>query len=101
MKRNHYPTSMKVGKSTYKVELAPFIEEGEGKITRGYCCTKRKTIVLLATLSEAELFSTFIHELLHAIEHEHDVRIKHSLVYAMEGPISEVLKKNFHLLPKR
>jgi len=101
MKRRLYPSHVKVGKHRYRIDLVPFIEEIAGNITRGYCDHKAKVITLLTKQTDKELFSTFVHELLHAIEHEYKVRIPHKLVYAQEGPLSETLLRNFHLLPRR
>ena len=101
MRKRLYPARIKVRNRWVRVELVPFIEEKGRVVTRGYFCPKRHTITLLSTLSDKELFSTFIHELLHAIEHYYRVRIPHKLVYAQEGPISETLLRNFHLLPRR
>lgn len=101
MRKRLYPSKIKVGKSTYRVKLVPHIEEINGNVTRGYCESEEKLITLLSTQNEKDLFSTFIHELLHAIEAEHKVKLKHSLVYALETPVAEALLRNFHLLPRR
>jgi hypothetical protein len=101
MKAKYYPASVKVGKKRYRIELVPFIEEIDGDVTRGYCEQEERVIQLLSTQSQLELFSTFIHEALHAIEHEHKVKLRHKTIYAIEGPLAKFLLENFHIYPRR
>lgn len=101
MKKRLYPAKLRVGATTYRLELVPHIEEIGRNVTRGYCDPDEKLITLLEKQSDKELFSTFIHELLHAIEYEHKVKIPHKLVYAMEGPLAQALTKNFYIIPRR
>lgn len=101
MKKKFYPSSILIGKSTYAVELLPFIEEIAGNVTRGYADKETRTITLLSKQNERDLFSTFIHELLHALTYEHDIKLKHKLVYALEGPLADALLRNFFIIPKR
>lgn len=101
MNKRLYPNSVRVGKHNYRLELVPFIEETDGAFTRGYCETKEKLITLLSKQPSKALFSTFIHEALHAIEAEHKVKLKHKTIYAIEGPLAQFLLDNFHILPRR
>ena len=53
-----------------------------------------RQIAIKNNLSNKELIKSFLHELLHAIEFEHDLKISHSLVHELEEPIYKVLILN-------
>lgn len=101
LKKRFYPEKIKVGNTYYTLELVPFIEEKNGEVTRGYHYPDEKKILLLSTLSQKDLFSTFIHECLHAIEEEHNIKIRHKLIYAIEEPLANLIHDNFYILPRR
>lgn len=56
---------------------------------------EKKTITIKHGLPPRALLSTFIHEVLHALECEHSIDLKHSTVYALELGILEMLMDNF------
>lgn len=60
----------------------------------GICNGLTKTIIIKSNLSDRQTLETLIHELLHAICFEFDVRIPHKLIYALEAPIIRILKLN-------
>ncbi len=102
MRKKLYPHSVKVGKRRYKIKMVRDLSDGKGQRLRGYCDpNKPHTLYLDKDQSQAELFSTFWHEVLHAIEVEHKIKLPHKLVYALEGPIAAVLKANFRLSFRR
>lgn len=101
MKKHLYPRSVKVRKTRYKVKLVSKLNDGKNAL-RGYCDpNKPHTLYLDKDLKSALLFSTFWHEVLHAIEVEYKIKVPHKLVYALEGPLAQLLKDNFHLFFKR
>jgi hypothetical protein len=55
----------------------------------------RKTITIKDGLSPRQLLATLVHELLHVIEFEHPVKVKHKTVYKLEQAIVEILLDNF------
>lgn len=103
MRKKSYPSSIKVRNRRYRVVLSPIIAENglDDTNLRGWCDPQEKIILLRNTLSEKELFETFVHELLHAIEFEWKTEIPHALVYKLEGPLVQVLKTNFKLSFRR
>lgn len=55
----------------------------------------RKKITIKKAMSERETLSTFIHELLHVIEFETPIKLKHKTIYKLEQSIMELLLDNF------
>ena len=53
------------------------------------------TITIKSGLAPRALLATFIHELMHAIEFNTPLKIKHKDVYALEEAIVELLLDNF------
>lgn len=94
----NYPSKIKVGLSTYHVVIIPNLG-GDG--TNGFCDTDNKIIALNKGQKTSAMFSTFIHELLHSIETEHRIKLKHKKVYALEAALAQVLMDNFNISAKR
>jgi hypothetical protein len=61
---------------------------------RGECRFDTKQIVLLRGMADGPTFETLIHELLHAIEFEYEIKMPHASIYALEGAIHAILKYN-------
>lgn len=55
----------------------------------------KKTIKIKKGLSPRMTLTTFIHELLHVIEFDQPVKLKHKTVYKLEQAIVELLLDNF------
>lgn len=54
----------------------------------------KKTIKIKKGISPRETFKTFVHEVLHVIEFEYGIKIKHKTIYALEPAIVEVILDN-------
>jgi hypothetical protein len=61
----------------------------------GKTCATKKAIIIKQGMSHRETLATFIHELLHLIEFEAPMKIKHKTVYKLEKAITEILLDNF------
>lgn len=55
----------------------------------------KKVITIKADMSRRETLSTLVHELLHVIEFEAPVKIKHKTIYKLEKAVVELLLDNF------
>ena len=53
-----------------------------------------RQIAIKNNLSNKELIKTFIHELFHAIEFEHEIAIPHKMIHQIEEPIIKLLRLN-------
>lgn len=89
--RKILPKQIKVKKRIYTISFRKM------KIF-GYCSDDGK-IVLRAGLNGKLLISTLIHEVLHAIEFEYQIKLKHEDVYTLETGLTALLASNF-LCPK-
>lgn len=69
--------------------------------TRGECRFNTKQIVLLKGMSPGETLERFIHEVLHATEHEWDIILPHKSIYALEKAAHKILQLNGWLPKKR
>lgn len=61
----------------------------------GLCDSDLKRIYVRVTLPPFLKFQTLIHELLHAFEFELKIDFDHALVYALERPILEFMRRNY------
>jgi Zn-dependent peptidase ImmA (M78 family) len=80
-----------IGETTYKTA---WCERIEGKDTLGYCDDEAKVIYIKDNQTLDESFNTVIHELVHAINHEYKIKLKHGQVYKLERALAELLVKN-------
>lgn len=55
----------------------------------------KRTITIKYGMGKRAIFSTFIHELLHLIEFEAPMKMKHKNIYKLEEAIVELLLDNF------
>lgn len=78
--KKQYPDYVIVGpnKAAYSIEFV------KGQQWLGKCTYEEKLIQLSSWTSNSVTFSTFIHELLHAIEFESGGSIKHKVIYRIE-----------------
>jgi hypothetical protein len=92
-----YPREVRVKDETYQVKFVRKIK-GE-RSTLGECDPESRTIRIKLGQSLAETFATFIHEVLHAIEFEYEIKISHRAIYLYEKGIADLLLANvFDLL---
>lgn len=61
---------------------------------RGICRFDPKQIVLLMGQSEQMMVKTFLHEVLHAVDHEHEIGLQHKHVYALEDALAKLFRLN-------
>jgi hypothetical protein len=92
LKRSDYPKEVHVGDATYAVQ---FCRKMPAKNDLGETDPSTQTIKIKVGQGKEETSKTFIHELIHAVELEHDLEIPHKLVYALEAPLFQLLRDNF------
>lgn len=96
-RQRDYPKEILVGDSLYKVRFVKKINEPlrtENMEVVGLCDPSEKEILIIQGLGPYERMKAFIHELLHAIEFEHDIDIPHALIYKLEEPIALFILEN-------
>jgi hypothetical protein len=88
-KPKSYPKEIFFGSEKYKIKFKKnFDKYGETNAAK-------KTITIKAGMSRRTTMTTLIHELLHVLEFEIPVKIKHKTIYKLESAIMELLLDNF------
>lgn len=91
--RREFPNMLRIKDDVfYKVK---FRRETDGAM--GWCDQGKQEIIIATGLPPKERILTFIHEALHAIEFEHEIKIPHKLIYQLEAPIAYLLTENTNL----
>lgn len=86
-----YPNTMLVGDSVWEIKLVKDIQQSDAY---GACDPQTKTIYIEMAQTRKEMMSTLIHELIHAIEIEYGLTIRHKLVNNLEVAITNLLIEN-------
>ncbi len=99
MNRTKYPSQLRVGDRNYRVNFVKSIRKcklpvGKGA-TVGLHDPNRIEILIKAGMSEDDTLKTLLHELVHAIEYEYEIKISHSGVYKFEEALFDFICANF------
>ncbi len=93
-KKRDYPKTLRLGDEVYKVKFVRKFK-GCGK-TLGECDPEKKEIRIRYGQTPEETFKTFLHEVCHGlIEFEHDIEIKHRMIYKLEIALYQFFIDNF------
>ncbi len=84
-----YPKQIYLRGSIYKVVFVKNMAD------LGETDWAKKTIRIKAGMSKNETFRTFLHELLHFLEFEWPIKLKHKQVYKLEKAIFQLIIDNF------
>lgn len=90
---SQYPRQILIGAAQIPYSIV-FIKD---KSWLGKCSLKKRTIWLNAKQPRTHLFMTFLHELLHAIEFESGMKIKHQRIYEFEDGLYNFFINNVSL----
>ena len=93
-----YPSRLKVGDRCYRIRFVKSIRKcnrpvGKGA-TVGLFDPARIEILIKAGMSKDDTLKTLLHELVHAIEYEYDIRISHKGVYLFEEALFDFIAAN-------
>ena len=94
---SEYPTHIKIRDTEYEIKFVKTVPGGGRNYRKvaGLCDPGEQIIYIRENLGVYETFSTIIHEVLHAIESEWDIKMEHKLVYQLEHCLTEILVTNF------
>lgn len=92
LSKRQYPGTLLIKGEEWRIA---FVDRIEGKETVGMCDPSNRIIYIANGQSKEEMFATFIHECLHALEMEHDIKISHKAIYALEKAVFQFLTENF------
>lgn len=90
-KPNKYPKTVRVASDEWKIRFVKRLP----KNTKGECDPNSETIKIGLNQSDKEIFRTFIHECLHAMEYSYARHMKHRDIHWLEKTISDFLLDNF------
>lgn len=93
MKLSQIPKKLYIKDEIYKIRLVKRIP-GESKDTVGLCDPHTRTIWICTEQPPRHLMRTLIHEALHGLEYEFNLKIKHKLVYKLEKAIYHLIIDN-------
>lgn len=89
-----YPKFLNIKDERYQVLIVKHIPK-ESKTLNGLCDGDVKKIWIRKGQSPFGLFRTYIHEVLHALEFEYHIRIRHETIYELEVAIAALMQDNF------
>lgn len=89
-----YPKTLMIGEQEYRLKFVRRIR-GHDASTQGLCDVSDHVIYIKLGQTPVEVFSTFVHEVLHAFEAEHNIEISHGNVYRLEKGLVDFLLANF------
>ncbi len=84
-----YPKKIHFGSEVYLIKFK------KGLSCYGMTDSEKKVITIKDGLGAYQLFTTLIHEIIHVIEFETPIKIRHKTVYKLEKGIVEILLENF------
>lgn len=87
--RNKIPHQVKIRKSIYEVVWIGQFKDGQ---TLGETRPTEKQIVLLNNMTPKLTFSTFMHEVLHAISFETEAKLTENQVLEIEKTVPDLIK---------
>ena len=101
-----YPKSIEINGIEWKIKFKRMIydrssspEKNKELIIYGICDSVSKEILIKLGQGRFQTYSTFFHELVHAIEFSYDFSIQHKHVYNLENVVMETIRKfNFKVL---
>lgn len=89
-----YPKFVNVHDEKYEIRMVTRIP-GADKDQYGECDDGAKIIHIRKNQSPMGLFRTFLHEVLHAIECEYRLKLKHEQVDSLEVALTALIVDNF------
>jgi F420-dependent methylenetetrahydromethanopterin dehydrogenase len=105
MPKHLIPETFRLGKNWWRVEFLPpsemaqFNANGRGRVL-GLCDGEDRIIYLADDLKGRRLVQTFLHEAIHAVDYDFNIKIPHKLVYALDRHLGNFLWTNY-LSPRR
>ncbi len=88
-RQSKYPKTIHFASECYRIKFKKDMD------CYGETNAVKKTITIKSGMSRRETLTTLVHELLHVIEFEAPVKLKHKTVYKLEKAIVELLLDNF------
>jgi hypothetical protein len=95
-KISEYPRELFINGNIWTVRFCRKMPDSEKTdTTLGLCDPGSLEIIIKLGQGRLETLSTFIHEICHMIEFEHEIDIPHKLISKLEDPIRDFVLENF------
>lgn len=98
----NYPERLKIGDRWYRIRFVKSIRRCTKQVGKGATVglhdPARIEILIKAGMSHDETLKTLLHELVHAIEYEYEIKISHSGVYKFEEALFDFICANSTLI---
>lgn len=88
------PKTLKVGGIIYQVKRVIGLAAGREDNAMGVCDPNVCKIKLDSSLTTQALESTFLHEIIEAIDIQYDMKLDHGIISTLEVALYQVLKDN-------
>lgn len=88
-KQEHYPKKIHFRRECYRLIFVKNLD------CYGVTDAGSKTIKIKKDLSPMQTFKTVLHELLHVVEFEEPMKIKHKMIYKLEEALFDLIMENF------
>lgn len=92
------PRQLVIKGAHWNVVLTRTLNVCEGEQILGLCDPSLRTITIDKKQTPKQQWSTFMHEVLHALEFEYQVPISHKIIEKIEGPLGDFVKDNCQFL---
>tara|TARA_R100000808_G_scaffold18489_1_gene40494 strand:+ start:2000 stop:2305 length:306 start_codon:yes stop_codon:yes gene_type:complete len=86
---------IRIGSHEWLLRFVDSIETDGDCTTHGVCESSTRTITVARIASESWVLSTLLHEVMHAIEHTYEVRIRHQDLNLFADILAGVLIDNW------
>jgi hypothetical protein len=97
--RTKYPSRLRIGDRDYRLRFVKSIRRCHRQVGKGATVglhdPNRIEILVKEGMSEDDTLKTVLHELVHAIEYEYEIKISHSGVYKFEEALFDFICANF------
>jgi hypothetical protein len=93
MKMKDFPKGFEINGHWWTLKFVRRIKD-HGPEVLGLCDFAEKTLYCKLGQTPKERLSTVVHEAMHAVEEEFNVKIGHDLIYKLEGAVADFLLAN-------
>lgn len=88
-----FPSELLIGSAIWKIIWRRRMPPGAANCD-GFACYSENIIYMRLGQKPKERFSTFVHEVLHAIDDEYGLDLKHKTIYKLEESIAKLIEDN-------
>lgn len=92
MKNIKIPSHLEIGREVWEIR---WVAKFKDRHQVGESDPEKRIIKIRKGMTTKETWATLIHEVLHAVDAEYDIKLKHKKIYALDRAFSEFIVDNF------